>query len=80
MVKIEIDDVRENMKDIAYNVQLKTIEAVAKLYGFDVEHAAKKIGFEIKTIVKKITNKSKKNKIERINKRIYKKIGVLKIR
>mgnify|MGYP002817131058 CR=1 FL=1 len=69
MVKIEIDDVRENMKDIAYNVQLKTIEAVAKLYGFDVEHAAKKIGFEIKTIVKKITNNSKKNKIERINKR-----------
>ena len=69
MIQIEIDDVRENMKDIAYNVQLKTIEVSAKLYGFTVEDAAKKIGFEIKTIVKNITNKTKKNKIERINKK-----------
>ena len=49
----------KQLGDLASNVQFKTIEALAEIYGFDVEEAVNKIGLELKKTEKKITNKLK---------------------
>tara|TARA_B100001094_G_scaffold99102_1_gene95324 strand:- start:25 stop:1290 length:1266 start_codon:yes stop_codon:yes gene_type:complete len=49
----------KQLGDLASNVQFKTIEALAEIYGFDVEEAVNKIGLELKKTEKKITNKPK---------------------
>ena len=59
-VQINIKKTMEkNLNDMAGNVQLKTIEALAEIYGFDASEAMNKIGLEIKTTEKKMTNKTK---------------------
>ena len=62
MVQINIKQTMEkNLTEMATNVQFKTIEALAEIYGFKVEDAVKQIGLELDKAVKKTSNKPKTN-------------------
>ena len=62
MVQINIKKTMEkNLSEMATNVQFKTIEALAEIYGFKVDDAVKQIGLEIDKTAKKTSNKPKTN-------------------
>ena len=62
MVQINIKKTMEkNLTEMATNVQFKTIEALAEIYGFKVDDAVKQIGLEIDKVAKKTSNKTKIN-------------------
>ena len=61
-VKVKFSkNMEKQFGDLASNVQFKTIEVLAKIYGFDVQDAVNKIGLKIK-IPQRLNNK-KKNKL-----------------